>query len=112
MHGAQTQVASNSVSSEPVCQDILPDAPLAGVAAVAELPAEEPSTVPSDPVVEPSAGGTVTIDAVRNALAAVNSAKGLEAARAVLKEFDAGRISGVKESDYPAFIARCQEAAK
>lgn len=54
-----------------------------------------------------------TFDQVRAALKAVQAKYGendLAKPLAILQKFDAARVSAVKESDFPAFIAACEAA--
>lgn len=50
-----------------------------------------------------------TKDEVRAALTDVNGTKGTPAAMEILKEFGAANMSGLKETDYAAFVAKCKE---
>ena len=75
-----------------------------------EVPSRGP--LPSDgaveknpePAVTDAAQGNVTIDEVREALAAYNGAQGMDKARELLKKFGASRVTELKEADYVAFI--------
>lgn len=53
-----------------------------------------------------------TKEDVQTACSTVVEKKGLPKAKEILKEFDAKRISEVKEADYAKFIAKCAEAVK
>jgi hypothetical protein len=80
-------------------------------AAASEPTAETPTlpTSQSTPVSKP-----VTAEDLRAALAKVagENSQNIEKAREILGKFGARKMSEVKESDYPAFIAACDEAAK
>lgn len=69
-----------------------------GAAAAKSEPAHEP---------EPPAE-SVTFDVVRDTVRRVNAAKGLDALLSLLTEFNAERVSEVREADYSAFLARAQ----
>jgi len=61
-----------------------------------------------EPAGESAAGtSTPTLDDVRAALAGLMSRKGAEACTAVLKSFDAPRISALFAEQYAAFIKEC-----
>jgi hypothetical protein len=68
----------------------------------------------SEPEVKgPETQQAPTFEDVRNALKAVQAKYGendLAKPLAILAQFDAARVSAVKESDYPAFIAACEAA--
>lgn len=49
----------------------------------------------------------LTLDEVRAALQTFTTANGIPAGIALLKEFNAGRISELDASNYAAFVARC-----
>lgn len=66
----------------------------------AEPQVDEPQITHSDPAV-------FTLDEVRSALQQYTAAKGIGAGVALLKEFGAGRISELAESDYASFVAGC-----
>lgn len=61
--------------------------------------------IPEEP--EPTATTELTIDDVRKAVDALNSRKGLGAARDAVMQFGANRISDVDPSQYAALIAHC-----
>jgi hypothetical protein len=64
---------------------------------------------PDGLVALPSTGG-ISKETVHQALQQVNVAAGLPKAREILQSFKANRVSEIKESDYRAFVEKCNEA--
>lgn len=76
-------------------------------------PSEEPGGVSDEGEATPPAGdGTeVTKDAARDALAALNEAKGMNACLDVLSRFGVKRLGELKPETYGDFVAKCREVA-
>lgn len=66
-----------------------------------ELPLVEPTAEPAKPA------KPLTIDDVRGALQQFTASNGVPAGVALLKEFEASRISELAEDRYVDFVARC-----
>lgn len=65
----------------------------------AETPEEQENTPAS----------SISKDDIRAKLGDVNKAKGLVEARSILAEFGATSVSGLKETEYRAFVKKCDE---
>ena len=91
--------------SEPVKRK--PGRPRKVAADTGEAPAEALASK-QDPIPTPIAPAILKEDAIK-ALEKVHAAQGLPAARLVLGEFGARKISEVPLDRYGAFISRCQE---
>lgn len=80
---------------------------------IAATPVVEPAVAPTvaAPVVEAKPAAPVTKEVVRAALGKVNASRGIDSARGILMRFGTTSLSGLNESQYSAFIARCEEVA-
>lgn len=77
----------------------------------AETPAASPQSDPTPAKEKDENAVTPSKDDVRAALGKLNESKGLEVAMAVLKQFDAQRISDLAENQYAEFIKACEAGA-
>jgi hypothetical protein len=90
---------------------VSPAAPSPAVPSTAPSPAPaEPAAAAEPPAPEPAGGAapSVTIDDARKALSDLNTAKGLDVARAALIHFGANRISELAPENYAGFVAHCK----
>ena len=62
------------------------------------------------PKTETATASGKTQDDCRDAISNLNSVKGIQAARAILKQFNVERISGLAEDKYAEFVAACDLA--
>lgn len=77
----------------------------AGYRALAGNPSA-PAESEAAPVAEtPAEAVTITIEEVREVLAAKSEAGKRKEVKELLFKYDSGKLSGVKESDYPALLA-------
>lgn len=68
----------------------------------AAAPAESEPTIQAE---APAETVTITIEEVREVLAAKSEAGKRKEVKELLFKYDSGKLSGVKESDYPALLA-------
>jgi len=107
---AQPEVASNTGSSASVSPQDAPSTE-GGTVGPEEGEVTSPEGEQADAAPSPSSEPHVfTVDDVRQHLASVNEKKGLEAARELLGQFSANRISDLKADQYGAFIVACETA--
>lgn len=108
---APSTVDGNGVS-EPVAANPAPAASEIKKRGRVKPEMREEAESESEPQAEPQAEQETelkpyTIDDVRAALQQFTGVKGVPAGIALLKEFDAGRISELNASEYSHFISRC-----
>lgn len=73
-------------------------------------PAEEVSEAKKDAKKSEPAADTFTIEEVRSAFANFAKANGKDAAKEMLKKFNAAKVTELKETDYGAVISAIKEA--